>query len=157
MKGRAPGGKVKGGGGKGGNASLPGDSRVSRRVRPLALLIFKKKIFFVRPPQRATGRSQESLKHLLLRLWPLRQSPPPAQSPPHRRRLSRRFRVPSRGMAWPFSHQLELLLHERCNNRCSQRGRLGVVNTGCARAGVSRTSAGPCAAASASAALSRSQ
>eukprot|EP00962_Isochrysis_galbana_P013239 scaffold3767_cov114-Isochrysis_galbana.AAC.38 len=32
MKGRAPGGKVKGGGGKGGNASLPGDSRVSRRA-----------------------------------------------------------------------------------------------------------------------------
>eukprot|EP00962_Isochrysis_galbana_P000132 scaffold34_cov124-Isochrysis_galbana.AAC.11 len=35
--GRAPGGKVKvkGGGGKGGKASLPGDSRVSRRIRPL--------------------------------------------------------------------------------------------------------------------------
>eukprot|EP00962_Isochrysis_galbana_P022940 scaffold6880_cov110-Isochrysis_galbana.AAC.4 len=32
MKGRAPGGKVKGGGEKGGNASLPGDSRVSRRA-----------------------------------------------------------------------------------------------------------------------------
>eukprot|EP00962_Isochrysis_galbana_P006425 scaffold1733_cov123-Isochrysis_galbana.AAC.1 len=40
MIGRAPGGKVKGGGGKGGKASLPGDSRVSRRIRPLALLIF---------------------------------------------------------------------------------------------------------------------
>eukprot|EP00962_Isochrysis_galbana_P028464 scaffold8997_cov116-Isochrysis_galbana.AAC.1 len=45
MKGRAPGGKVKGGGGKGGNASLPGDSRVSRRFRPLALLIFKNFIY----------------------------------------------------------------------------------------------------------------
>eukprot|EP00962_Isochrysis_galbana_P036479 scaffold12623_cov174-Isochrysis_galbana.AAC.1 len=44
MIGRAPGGKIKGGGEKGGNASLPGDSRVSRRIRPLALLIFKKKI-----------------------------------------------------------------------------------------------------------------
>eukprot|EP00962_Isochrysis_galbana_P018684 scaffold5386_cov98-Isochrysis_galbana.AAC.4 len=37
MIGRAPGETVKGGGGKGGNASLPGDSRVSRRIRPLAL------------------------------------------------------------------------------------------------------------------------
>eukprot|EP00962_Isochrysis_galbana_P050128 scaffold21571_cov120-Isochrysis_galbana.AAC.5 len=42
MIGRAPGVTVKGGGGKGGNASLPGDSRVSRRIRPLALLILKK-------------------------------------------------------------------------------------------------------------------
>eukprot|EP00962_Isochrysis_galbana_P041120 scaffold15016_cov107-Isochrysis_galbana.AAC.1 len=40
MIGRAPGGTVKGGGEKGGKASLPGDSRVSRRIRPLALLIF---------------------------------------------------------------------------------------------------------------------
>eukprot|EP00962_Isochrysis_galbana_P024460 scaffold7504_cov121-Isochrysis_galbana.AAC.3 len=38
MIGRAPGGTVKGGGEKGGNASMPGDSRVSRRIRPLALL-----------------------------------------------------------------------------------------------------------------------
>eukprot|EP00962_Isochrysis_galbana_P024032 scaffold7341_cov129-Isochrysis_galbana.AAC.2 len=37
MKGRAPGGKVKGGGDKGGNASLPGDSRVSRRADACAL------------------------------------------------------------------------------------------------------------------------
>eukprot|EP00962_Isochrysis_galbana_P032662 scaffold10785_cov114-Isochrysis_galbana.AAC.8 len=40
MIGRAPGEMVKGGGGgRGGNASLPGDSKVSRRIRPLALLI----------------------------------------------------------------------------------------------------------------------
>eukprot|EP00962_Isochrysis_galbana_P008767 scaffold2441_cov121-Isochrysis_galbana.AAC.9 len=42
MIGRAPGETVKGGGERGGNASLPGDSRVSRRIRPLALLILKK-------------------------------------------------------------------------------------------------------------------
>eukprot|EP00962_Isochrysis_galbana_P053596 scaffold25049_cov79-Isochrysis_galbana.AAC.1 len=40
MIGRAPGGKVKGRGERGGKASLPGDSRVYRRIRPLALLIF---------------------------------------------------------------------------------------------------------------------
>eukprot|EP00962_Isochrysis_galbana_P029841 scaffold9610_cov110-Isochrysis_galbana.AAC.4 len=41
MIGHAPGEtvKVKGGREKGGNASLPGDNRVSRRIRPLALLI----------------------------------------------------------------------------------------------------------------------
>eukprot|EP00962_Isochrysis_galbana_P003771 scaffold1054_cov116-Isochrysis_galbana.AAC.23 len=33
MIGRAPGEMIKGGGGKGGNASLPGDNRVSRRIR----------------------------------------------------------------------------------------------------------------------------
>eukprot|EP00962_Isochrysis_galbana_P009034 scaffold2507_cov122-Isochrysis_galbana.AAC.25 len=43
--GRAPGEKVKGGGGKGGDASPPEDSRVSCRIRPLALahLILKQK------------------------------------------------------------------------------------------------------------------
>eukprot|EP00962_Isochrysis_galbana_P011717 scaffold3300_cov97-Isochrysis_galbana.AAC.5 len=39
MIGRAPGEMVKGGGERGGNASLPGESKVSRRIRPLALLI----------------------------------------------------------------------------------------------------------------------
>eukprot|EP00962_Isochrysis_galbana_P048969 scaffold20590_cov107-Isochrysis_galbana.AAC.2 len=54
MIGRAPGGKVKGGGGKGGKASLPGDSRVSRRIRPLALLIFK---FFLPGYRLVAGRA----------------------------------------------------------------------------------------------------
>eukprot|EP00962_Isochrysis_galbana_P007170 scaffold1928_cov103-Isochrysis_galbana.AAC.5 len=42
--GRAPGEMVKGGGGKGGDASPPEDSRVSCRIRPLAHLILKKKL-----------------------------------------------------------------------------------------------------------------
>eukprot|EP00962_Isochrysis_galbana_P018868 scaffold5475_cov127-Isochrysis_galbana.AAC.2 len=55
MIGRAPGEMVRGGGGKGGNASLPGDSRVSRRIRPLALLIFKKKFLLRSQPMPRAG------------------------------------------------------------------------------------------------------
>eukprot|EP00962_Isochrysis_galbana_P018957 scaffold5502_cov115-Isochrysis_galbana.AAC.9 len=39
MIGHAPGETIKGGRERGGNASPPGDSRVSRRIRPLALPI----------------------------------------------------------------------------------------------------------------------
>eukprot|EP00962_Isochrysis_galbana_P057903 scaffold30508_cov119-Isochrysis_galbana.AAC.1 len=46
MIGHAPGETVKGGREKGGNASPPGDSRMSRRIHPLALLILH--FFFIK-------------------------------------------------------------------------------------------------------------
>eukprot|EP00962_Isochrysis_galbana_P053298 scaffold24739_cov97-Isochrysis_galbana.AAC.2 len=61
MKGRAPGGKVKGRGERGGNASLPGDSRVSRRVRPLALLIFKNFFYSGSPTSYSGAENTEEL------------------------------------------------------------------------------------------------